>query len=73
MDGRISVEAACDRTLPETAGVLLGKPEDVGRYAALGFTFFGLSSEAMMLDRAVRSALETARHGFATATNQEVR
>ncbi|MFV2065022.1 MAG: HpcH/HpaI aldolase/citrate lyase family protein [Chloroflexota bacterium] len=49
----------------KAAGVLLWKPEDVRRYTALGFTFFGLSSEAMILDRAVRSALDVARAGVA--------
>ncbi|MFV2062807.1 MAG: HpcH/HpaI aldolase/citrate lyase family protein [Chloroflexota bacterium] len=72
-EAAISRVARASRAAGKTAGVLLGRPEDVGRYAVLGFTFFGLSSEAMMLDRAVRSALEAARHGFTAATSQEVR
>jgi len=56
----------------KAAGVLVGNPQDVGRYADLGFTFFGLSSEAMMLDRAVRSALEAARDCVAATITSEV-
>ena len=63
----IAMVASAARQSGKAAGVLLAKPEDVGRYAALGFTFFGLSSEAMLLDRALRSALDAAR-GVAAAS-----
>lgn len=57
----IRTVAAATRAAGKAAGVLLWKPEDVGRYAAMGFTFFGLSSEGMILDRAIRAAAGTAR------------
>ena len=37
------------------------------RYAAMGFTFFGLSSEGMILDRAMRAATGSAREAAASA------
>ena len=60
------------RAAGKAAGVLLWKPEDVGRYAALGFTFFGLSSDAMVLDKAIRQSLDTARQGVQAATTPGV-
>jgi 2-dehydro-3-deoxyglucarate aldolase/4-hydroxy-2-oxoheptanedioate aldolase len=45
----------------KAAGVLLRRPEDVGRYAAEGFTLMGIASEAAILDRALRTTLDTAR------------
>ena len=64
--------ARAARSAGKAAGVLLWKPQDVGRYAALGYTFFGLSSEAMTLDSAVRAALESARDGLRASIDPEV-
>lgn len=61
--------AAATTSQGKAAGVLLWKPEDVGRYAELGFTFFGLSSEAMILDRAIRTALDTCRSVVASVAS----
>jgi 2-dehydro-3-deoxyglucarate aldolase/4-hydroxy-2-oxoheptanedioate aldolase len=56
----------------KAAGVLVWNPEDVGRYAAMGFSFFSLSSEASILDRALRSTLESARQAASAAPTSEV-
>jgi 2-dehydro-3-deoxyglucarate aldolase/4-hydroxy-2-oxoheptanedioate aldolase len=45
----------------KAAGVLARDPADVGRYAAEGFTFLGISSEVAILDRALRSTWDSAR------------
>jgi 2-dehydro-3-deoxyglucarate aldolase/4-hydroxy-2-oxoheptanedioate aldolase len=49
------------RAAGKAAGALLRVPEDVGRYAAEGFTVLGIASEAAILDRALRSTLDSAR------------
>ena len=51
----------------KAAGVLVWNPEDVGRYSARGFTFFAITSEANILDRALRSELDSARRAAAAA------
>jgi 4-hydroxy-2-oxoheptanedioate aldolase len=56
----------------KAAGVLVWKPEDVGGYAAQGFSFFALTSEMTILDRAARHALDSARRAATTATTPEV-
>jgi 2-dehydro-3-deoxyglucarate aldolase/4-hydroxy-2-oxoheptanedioate aldolase len=53
-------------------GVLVWDPEDVGRYAGMGFSFFSLSSEANTLDRALRSALGSARQAASAVPTPEV-
>jgi 4-hydroxy-2-oxoheptanedioate aldolase len=65
-DESIRKVAAATKAAGKAAGVLVWKPEDIERYAALGFTFFGLSSEGMLLDKAVKAADGAARE-FATA------
>jgi len=45
----------------KAAGVLVWNPEDVGGYAAEGFTFFSISSEVSVLDKALRAGLGSAR------------
>lgn len=64
--------AAAARKHGKATGVLLWKPEDVGRYAALGFNFIGLSSEVMILDKAVRASLDATRDAVAAVTTAEV-
>jgi 2-dehydro-3-deoxyglucarate aldolase/4-hydroxy-2-oxoheptanedioate aldolase len=56
------------RDAGKAAGVLVWRPEDTARYAELGYTFFGLSSEGLILDRALRSALEGARSAARAAS-----
>lgn len=60
-EAAIARVASAARAQGKAAGVLLWDSQDVARYAALGYTFLGLASEAMILDRAVRSALAAAR------------
>jgi 4-hydroxy-2-oxoheptanedioate aldolase len=71
-DAIARVAAAADAN-GKAAGVLLWKPEDVGRYAALGFRMIGLSSDAMILDRAMRVGLDQMRSAAKAATTTEVR
>jgi 4-hydroxy-2-oxoheptanedioate aldolase len=54
------------RAHDKAAGVLLWGPADVGRYADAGYTFFAISSEGSILDRAMRSALSEARSAAAS-------
>jgi len=70
-DRAIRRVASATRAAGKAAGVLVWKPEDVGRYAAMGYTFFGLSSEGMLLDRAVRAASDVARDAAAGAPSEE--
>ena len=54
------------------AGILVWNPEDVGRYARMGYTFFALATEVTTLDRAAREALASAREAAAAVTATEV-
>jgi hypothetical protein len=45
---------------------------DVGRYVAMGFTFFSLSSEARILDQALRLALDSAHEAARAGLTPEV-
>jgi 2-dehydro-3-deoxyglucarate aldolase/4-hydroxy-2-oxoheptanedioate aldolase len=49
------------RDAGKAAGVLIKDPEDVGRYAAEGYTLIGIASDVAILDRALRSTLDSAR------------
>jgi 2-keto-3-deoxy-L-rhamnonate aldolase RhmA len=60
------------RATGKAAGILVSDPEDVGRYAAMGFSFFSLSSEARILDQALRHALDSAHQAARAARNPEV-
>ncbi|MBA2489517.1 MAG: hypothetical protein H0V36_09420 [Chloroflexi bacterium] len=55
--------AARDRG--KAAGVLLWRPEDVDRYAALGYSFFSVSSEAALMQAAVRAEASDVRSRLA--------
>jgi 2-dehydro-3-deoxyglucarate aldolase/4-hydroxy-2-oxoheptanedioate aldolase len=57
----------------KASGVLVWDPEDVGRYAAMGFSFFSLSSEASILDRSLRLALDSAHQSARAAHTPEDR
>jgi 2-keto-3-deoxy-L-rhamnonate aldolase RhmA len=56
----------------KAAGVLVWNPADVAAYARMGYSFFALSSEASILDRAMRDALDSARSVARAATTAEV-
>ena len=71
-EAAISRVARAAITAGKAAGVLVWNPEDVGRYAALGFTFFAITSEANILDRAARQALDSARRAASAVTAPEV-
>jgi 2-dehydro-3-deoxyglucarate aldolase/4-hydroxy-2-oxoheptanedioate aldolase len=71
-DAAITRVAEAAKAAGKAAGVLTWNPEDVGRYAAKGFTFFGLASELNILDRAARLALDSARSAALAATTPEV-
>jgi 2-dehydro-3-deoxyglucarate aldolase/4-hydroxy-2-oxoheptanedioate aldolase len=60
------------RSAGKAAGVLVWNPEDVGRYAEEGFSFFSISSEANVLHRALRTELDLARRAAARASTPEV-
>jgi 2-dehydro-3-deoxyglucarate aldolase/4-hydroxy-2-oxoheptanedioate aldolase len=55
----------------KAAGILLRHPEDVGRYAAEGFTFLGIASEVAILDRVLRSTWDSARRARPAAQHPE--
>jgi len=59
------------RAADKAAGVLLKAPEDVGRYAAEGYTVLGIASEVAILDRALRSTLDSARRASPAARHPE--
>lgn len=63
-------KAAADAN--KAAGVLVWNPEDVRGYIAKGFSFFGITTEMNILDRATRQALDSARRAAAAATAPEV-
>ena len=45
----------------KAAGIMLWKPEDAARYAALGYTFFSLSTDGALLNAAVRGSVQAGR------------
>jgi 2-dehydro-3-deoxyglucarate aldolase/4-hydroxy-2-oxoheptanedioate aldolase len=59
------------RRAGKAAGVLVRMPEDVGRYTAEGYTVLGIASEVAILDRALRSTLESARRAPPAARPSE--
>jgi 2-keto-3-deoxy-L-rhamnonate aldolase RhmA len=71
-DAAVRRVAAAARAAGKAAGVLVWDPQDVGRYAAMGFSFFSLSSEASILDQALRSTLASARQAARAAPTAEV-
>lgn len=50
----------------KAAGVMIWDPADAARYAALGYTFFSISSDGSILDRAMRRALADTRATLST-------
>jgi 4-hydroxy-2-oxoheptanedioate aldolase len=60
-EAAIRVVADAARTHGKAAGIMLWKPEEVSRYAALGYTFFSLSTDGAMLNAAVKAALQAGR------------
>lgn len=68
----IATVGAATRAAGKAAGVLVWNPEHVQGYAAQGFTFFAIASEASILDRATREALGSARTAAVAVTTPEV-
>jgi 2-keto-3-deoxy-L-rhamnonate aldolase RhmA len=59
--------AQAARSAGKAAGVLVWRPEDAHAYASHGYTFFALSGDAQLLDRAIRSGLVALKEGVAAA------
>jgi len=62
-DFEAAIRAVADaaRAHGKAAGIMLWKAEEAARYAALGYTFFSLSTDGAMLSAAVRGALQAGR------------
>ncbi len=56
---RSVAEAA--RAHGKAAGIMLWKPDEAARYAALGYTFFSLSTDGSLLNAAIRGSLQAGR------------
>lgn len=61
----ITSVAEAARASEKACGVLLWRPGDVDRYAALGYTFFSVSSEAALMQQAVRADASAVRSRMA--------
>lgn len=55
------------RDAGKACGVLLWRPEDIDRYADLGFTFFAISSDGALLQTAIRTASSATRSRLSAA------
>jgi 2-keto-3-deoxy-L-rhamnonate aldolase RhmA len=60
--------AQAARSAGKAAGVLVWRPEDAHTYAKRGYTFFALSGDAQLLDRAIRSGLADLRSSVEAAS-----
>ncbi len=60
-DAAIRTVADAARANGKVAGIMLWKPEDAARYAALGYTFFSLSTDGALLNAAIRASLQAGR------------
>jgi 4-hydroxy-2-oxoheptanedioate aldolase len=60
-DAAIRTVAGAARDHGKAAGIMLWKPEEAGRYAALGYTVFSLSTDGALLNGAIRGALQASR------------
>ncbi len=56
----------------KTAGIMVGRGDDVSRYLPLGYRFFAIGTEAHILDRALRAELEAALRAVAAQPRTEV-
>ena len=54
----------------KTAGIFCARPEDVGRWAAKGASFFILASDTMFLGAGVAAGCTAARHSLKGGTPQ---
>ena len=50
----------------KAAGVMLWTPSDATRFAALGYSFFSLSNDGALLDRAIRGAAQAGREAISS-------
>ena len=71
LEASARVARAC-RDAGKTAGVMIWQADDIRRYASLGYRFFALTSEANILDRALRGELDAARRAATVARASEV-
>ncbi len=60
-DAAIRTVADAARAHGKAAGIMLWKPEEAARYAALGYTFFSLSTDGALLNAAIRASLQAGR------------
>ena len=60
-EAAIRTVADAARDHGKAAGIMLWKPEDAARFAALGYTFFSLSTDGALLNAAVRGSLQAGR------------
>ena len=60
-EAAIRTVADAARDHGKAAGIMLWKPEDAARFAALGYTFFSLSTDGALLNAAVRGSVQTGR------------
>jgi len=60
-DAAIRTVADAAKANGKAAGIMLWKPEEAARYAAMGYTFFSLSTDGALLNAAVRGALQGGR------------
>lgn len=60
-DAALRTVADAARANGKAAGIMLWKPEEATRYAALGYTFFSLSTDGAMLNAAVKASLQAGR------------
>jgi len=60
-DAAIRTVANAAKSHGKAAGIMLWKPEEVTRYAALGYSFFSLSTDGGLLNAAIRGSLQAGR------------
>ena len=60
-DAAIRTVATAATANGKAAGIMLWKPEEAARYAALGYTVFSLSTDGGLLNTAIRASLQAGR------------
>jgi 2-dehydro-3-deoxyglucarate aldolase/4-hydroxy-2-oxoheptanedioate aldolase len=59
--------AEATRSAGKGAGVLIWRPEDARPYAERGYTFFALSGDGQLLDRAIRGGVAALKEAVGAA------
>ena len=76
-DGAAKLSKAIDKVIQTTlkhgkaSGIFCGRPEDVGRWAGKGASFFILASDTMFLGAATAAELDAARVGLKPAKRKQ--